>query len=247
MPSPDVSVCVPAYKAHAEPNVATVAETLEAALGGLSGELIVALNGVEAGAVGVPADVRVVDLGVNRGVSPGWNAAAAVAAGRVLAFCNDDVALGRDSLRLLHDTLVERPEAGVVGPDGTLWDLTVPKHLEWLDLSARRPGEIERCDVVAGFLFAMRRETWEALGGFDEAYAPCSMEDVDLCTDVRERLGLECYAVAGVETEHEYGISVTRPWKRISHNGRREFLRTIHVRNVRHFKAKWGKLVGDAS
>jgi O-antigen biosynthesis protein len=240
----DVSVCVPSYKAHPEPNVATVAATLQRALDGLSGEVVVALNGVSAEEIGVPEGVRVVDLGVNRGVSPGWNAAATAARGRVLAFCNDDVALGARSLRLLHDVLMERPDAGVVGPDGTLWDLTVPKHLEWLELSDRVPGEIERCDVVAGFLFALRRTTWEQLGGFDEAYAPCSMEDVDLCTDVRKRLGMECYAVAGVETDHDYGISVAKPWLRISHNGRREFLRTIHVRNLRHFKQKWRGRLG---
>ena len=235
----DVSVCVPVYQAHSEPNVGTVGATMERALDGLSGELLVALNGVSAAAAGVPTQAEVIDLGVNRGVSPGWNAAAAAAGGTVLVFCNDDVSLGARSLRLLHDVLIEHEEAGVVGPDGTLWDLSVPKHLQWLDMSGRSAGEFEPCDVVAGFLFAMRREVWEALGGFDEAYAPCSMEDVDVCTDVRKRLGLTCYAVAGVETEHEYGISVTKPWKRISHNGRTEFLRSVHVRNVRHFKSKW--------
>jgi GT2 family glycosyltransferase len=243
----DVSVCVPVYKAHDEPNLATVGETMERGLDGLRGELLVALNGVSATQARVPTGATAIDLGVNRGVSPGWNAAAAAASGTVLVFANDDLALGPRSLRLLHDVLVGHPEAGVVGPDGTLWDLTVPKHLEWLDLTGRAAGDIERCDVVAGFLFAMRRETWERLGGFDEAYAPCSMEDVDLCTDVRLRLGLENFAVAGVETEHEYGISVTRPWKRISHNGRTEFLRTVHVRNVRHFKSKWKGFANDES
>ena len=128
----------------------------------------------------------------------------------MLVFCNDDVVLGPGSLRLLHDVLVEHEEAGVVGPDGTLWDLTVPKHLERLDLSGRPAGALEACEVVSGYLFAMRASVWEALGGFDEAYAPCSWEEVDLCTDARLRLGLECYAVAGVEVEHEYGISVSR-------------------------------------
>jgi GT2 family glycosyltransferase len=244
MTSVDMSVCVPVYKAHPEPNAVTVGQTMERAADGLRAELVIALNGLPASDAGLPPEAQVIDLGVNRGVSPGWNAAAAASHGRVLVFCNDDIALGARSLRLLHDVLTSRPEAGVVGPDGTLWDLSVPKHLRWLDMTGRQAGEVERCDVVAGFLFALRRETWEALGGFDEAYAPCSMEDVDLCTDVRMRLGLECYAVAGVETEHEYGISVARPWKRISHNGRREFLRTIHVRNVRHFKRKWRDALG---
>jgi GT2 family glycosyltransferase len=239
----DVSVCVPVYRAHGEPNLATLAGTMERALDGLRGELVVALNGISETDAGVPAWGRSVDLGVNRGVSPGWNAAAAAAHGAVLVFSNDDVLLGHRALRLMHDVLSTHREAGVVGPDGTRWDLSVPKHLEWLDLSNRQPGELEACDVVSGFLFAVRREVLQAVGGFDEAYAPCSMEEVDFCTDVRKRLGLECYAVAGIETEHEYGISVSRPWTRVRHSGRTEFLRSIHVRNVRHFRSKWQGVV----
>jgi GT2 family glycosyltransferase len=239
----DVSVCVPAYRAHSQPNVATLADTMPRALDGLSGELVVALNGISATEADAPAWARTIDLGVNRGVSPGWNAAAGAARGAVLVFANDDVLLGPHALRLMHDVLVEHPEAGVVGPHGTRWDLSVPKHLEWLDLSAREPGEFEECEVVSGFLFAVRREVLEAVGGFDEAYAPCSMEEVDFCTDVRKRAGLKCYAVAGVETEHEYGISVSRPWTRVRHNGKAEFLRSIHVRNVRHFRSKWRGMV----
>ena len=239
----DVSVCVPVYRTHAAPDLSTLADTMERALDGLRGELVVALNGVSAADALVPAWGRSVDLGVNRGVSPGWNAAAAAARAPVLIFCNDDVLLGDRALRLMHDALVEHDDAGVVGPDGTRWDLSVPKHLEWLDLTGRAPGEVESCDVVSGFLFGMRGEVLGQLGGFDEAYAPCSMEEVDLCTDVRKRLGLQCYAVAGVETEHEYGVSVSRPWTRIHHNGRSEFLRSIHVRNVRHFREKWQGVV----
>jgi O-antigen biosynthesis protein len=235
----DVSVCVPVYKAHDEPNLATTGSSLEQALDGLRGELVVALNGVSASEAGAPGWARTVDLGVNRGVSPGWNAAADAASGTVLVFANDDVVLGAGSLRLLYETLIAHEEAGVVGPAGSMWDLQTPKHLEHLDLAGMAAGELRECDVVSGFLFAMRREVWEGLGGFDEAYAPCSMEDVDLCTDVRKRLGLKCYALAGVQVEHEYGISVTSPWRRIRHNGRAELLRSIHVRNLRHFREKW--------
>jgi GT2 family glycosyltransferase len=235
----DVSVCTPVYRGHGEPNLQTLAGTIERGLDGLRGELVVALNGIAADDAGVPHGATAVDLGINRGVSPGWNAAAARATGSVLVFANDDVLLGERSLRLMHDVLMTHEEAGVVGPDGTLWDLQAPKHLERLDLTGLPAGEVLRCDVVSGYLFAVRRAVWEELGGFDEAYAPCSYEEVDFCTDVRKRLGLECYAIAGIETEHEYGISVASPWKRIRHNGRAELLRSIHIRNERHFREKW--------
>jgi GT2 family glycosyltransferase len=235
----EVSVCVPVYRVHGEPNLATLDATIAPALDGLSGELVVALNGISAADALVPTAATAVDLGENRGVSPGWNAAAAAARGRVLVFANDDVLLGPRALALMHEALTNRPEAGVVGPDGTLWDLSAPKHLERLDLSGLEPGELRACDVVSGYLFAVRREVWEALGGFDEAYAPCSYEEVDFCTDARKRLHLTCYAIAGIEVEHEYGISVSNPWKRIRHNGRSELLRSIHVRNERYFRRKW--------
>jgi GT2 family glycosyltransferase len=235
----DVSVCVPVYKAHAEPNLNTLAASIERALGGLRGELVVALNGISAADAGVPADARVVDLEINRGVSPGWNAAAGLAQGDVLVFANDDVLLGSDALRLMHAVLTAREDAGVVGPDGTLWDLVAPKHLRWVEPDGLRAGEVVLCDVVSGFLFALRREVLASLGGFDEAYAPCSYEEVDLCTAVRKQLGLNCYVVAGVQAEHDYGISVSNPWRRIRHNGRKELLRSVHIRNERYFRKKW--------
>jgi len=239
----DVSVCVPVYRAHPRPNLASLADTMESALDGLRGELVVALNGVTIEESRAPEWAQTVDLGVNRGVSPGWNAAAEVASGNVLVFANDDVLLGARSLRVMHDVLLAREEAGIVGVVGTRWDLRAPKHLEYLDLSGTATGSVHACDVVAGFLFAMRRNVWQALGGFDEAYAPCSLEDVDACTAVRKQLGLECYAITGVEYEHEFGISVTSPWKRIRHNGRSELLRSVHMRNLRHFRRKWRELV----
>ena len=71
-----ISVCVAVYRAHQAPNIAAVGTALEDALGGSPGELVVALNGVDAHSAGVPANAVTVDMGVNRGVAPAWNAAA---------------------------------------------------------------------------------------------------------------------------------------------------------------------------
>jgi GT2 family glycosyltransferase len=239
---PDVSVCVPVYRRHDPPNLASLAEGLERALGGVSGELVVALNGIDASDAEVPLGARSVDLGVNRGVSPGWNAAARAASGSVLCFANDDVVLGPRALALLAGVLRERPEAGVVGPVGTRWDIRGSRHLDWLDLSGLAAGEIKPCEVVSGFLFACRRETYEAVGGFDERYAPLSWEEVDFCTAVRAQ-GLRCYAVAGVEHEHEWGVSSPqRPWRRVRWDGRSQSIWWIHRRNRRRFARKWASL-----
>jgi GT2 family glycosyltransferase len=237
-----ISVCVPVYKAHEPPNLATLADGLDRALAGaddLRGEVVVALNGVTAQQALAPPGAVVVDLGINRGVAPGWNAAAQAAHGELLVFTNDDVVFGEGALTVLAGALREHPDAGVVGPVGTTWDLAAPRHLRYTDLAGREPGDVEACDVVSGFLMAMRRDVFELAGGFDEAYAPCSYEEVDICTTVSLRLGLRCYAVAGVEAEHDAGISVARPWTRVSYDGRTEFLPVIHRRNRRHFRQKW--------
>jgi GT2 family glycosyltransferase len=98
---------------------------------------------------------------------------------------------------------------------------------------------MSECEVVSGFLFACRRETWEAVGGFDERYAPASWEEVDFCTAVRAT-GSRCYALAGVSCGHEWGVSRRQmPWARARWDGRSETWRSIHRRNRRHFLAKW--------
>jgi GT2 family glycosyltransferase len=235
----DLSVCVPVYKAHAAPNVASLAAALPAACVSLQGELVVALNGIDVADAGVPAGVRTVELETNRGVAPGWNAAAGAATGEVLVFANDDVQPGPGSLALLAEVLRARPEAGVVGPAGTHWDTERWEHREFIDLSGRPAGDVEECDVISGFLFAVRREVYAAVGGFDEAYAPASWEEVDFDQSVRSQ-GLKCYAVAGVEAAHEWGISARqKPWARVRWGGRSELLWSIHRRNRRHFLSKW--------
>ena len=169
------------------------------------GELIVALNGIDVRVAGVPPGARTVDLGVNRGVAPGWNSAARAAQGELLVFCNDDVELGEGSLAEAADVLGSHPDAGVVGSVGSRWDLTRGEHRDWVRMDGRPTGEVSECEVVSGFLFACRRDTWDAVGGFDERYAPASWEEVDFCTAVRAT-GRRCYAVAGVQCNHEWGV-----------------------------------------
>ncbi|MCW3028373.1 MAG: glycosyltransferase family 2 protein [Solirubrobacterales bacterium] len=233
-----ISLCTAVYRAHDAPDVAGLAAALPRALNGRDGELVVALNGVEASVVGVPDGVATADMGANRGVAPAWNAAARAAGGDLLVFCNDDVELGAGSLERLAEALLSRPDAGVVGPVGSSWDIASGKHVSWVT-PGEMPGEMAPCEVVSGFLFACRRRTWEGVGGFDEFYAPASWEEVDFCTAVRAAGDL-CYAVAGVDCRHEWGVSRRQPpWARAHWDGQSETWRSIHRRNRRHFLEKW--------
>ncbi len=235
--TPEVSICAAVYRAHAAPNVASLHAAMGAALGSLRGELVVALNGIDADRAEVPSGLRKVSLDRNMGVAPGWNAAAHVAAGDVLVFANDDVIPGPGSIERLVAVLRERPDAGVAGPVGSVWNRHEWRHERFIVPLA---GAVEECDVVSGFLFATRRETWEATGGFDEAYAPASWEEVDYNVAVQQA-GLRSVAVGGLDVRHEWGISGRNPpWRTVRWGGRRELLWSIHRRNRRHFLAKWG-------
>jgi GT2 family glycosyltransferase len=236
-----ISVCAAVHRLHVRPNIASIGASLAAALAGDEGELVVALNGVDAAAAGVPDTATAVDLEVNRGCAPGWNAAAQAARGDVLVFCNDDLELGAASVQRLAAALAEHPGAGVVGPLGSRWDLQAPRHVDWVDPAGLEAGRVLPCEVVSGFMFACHRATWEQVGGFDDFYAPASWEEVDFCTAVRAAGG-ECYAVAGVGYEHEWGVSRRQPpWARAHWDGRSETWRSIHRRNRRHFEEKWSE------
>jgi GT2 family glycosyltransferase len=242
---PEIAICVPVYKEHGAPNLATLAGDLPAALGGLSAEVVVVLNGIAPDRVTLPPSATVVRFGQNQGVPIAWNAAARAARAPVLCVVNDDVRLGPHSLRMLHDALTETPGAGVVGPVGTNWDIPAAVHRAYVDLGGLEPGTAVDCDVLSGFLFLTTREAHARVDGFDEAFTPCGFEEIDYCTAVRERLGLRCLAVAGVPIDHEFGISSRRPWRRVRYQGRSEALGRIAERNRRHFLSKWGAPASD--
>jgi O-antigen biosynthesis protein len=235
---PDISVCVPVWRRQSPPNLATLQSSLPHALDGLQCELIVVLNGINASPRPRPPASAVFQFRTNRGVPVAWNTAAAAASADVLCFINDDVVLGESALRRLREAAT-REDAGVVGPVGTHWNIESATHLAYVSTAGLSAGELEPCEVVSGFLFATRRDVFRSVGGFDEAYSPCGFEEVDYCTAVRLRLGLKCYAVAGVLHHHEFGVSASRRWRRIRFDGRWESIGQIGRRNRAYFLEKW--------
>ncbi|TMK39817.1 MAG: glycosyltransferase family 2 protein [Actinobacteria bacterium] len=226
-----ISVCVPVHELRGAERLVRLQDALSAGLAGTDGELVVALNGVPESVA--PQGVRAVRLPENLGVGPGWNAAADVARGEILVFGNDDVIPGPRSLALLAGVLESVEQAGIVGVDS--WD--AKQDAPRAD-SSETPRE---CRAVRGPLLAVRKDTFEGVGGFDEDYAPCCWEEVDLSLAIRKKLGLRSY-VLHVDFHHQPRISARRalPWVRVAYAGRSESLRSIRRRNRQRLAEKWG-------
>jgi N-acetylglucosaminyl-diphospho-decaprenol L-rhamnosyltransferase len=172
------------------------------------------------------AAVSVVHTGINLGYGRGVNRGAAVAHGDYLVVSNPDVVVHEGAVDALVAHLESHPEVGVVAPrierpDGSLYPsqrvfpnvvlaglhaLLAPF---WPDNPATRRYRASRpdgtVDWVSGAFFVMRREVFEAIGGFDERFFMFA-EDMDLCWRVRER-GLSVAALNGAVVTHVEGLS----------------------------------------
>ena len=132
------------------------------------------------------------------------NRAVRESSGELLAFLNNDI-------EVLHEDWLEemvghalRPEVGAVGakllyPDGFVQHAGViidghgnADHIYRL-FPCAHPGEAGRALVTQQYVavtaacLVMRRETFCAVGGYDEINLPVAFNDVDLCLKVRER------------------------------------------------------------
>jgi len=183
------------------------------------------------------AGAVVMKLRANLGFGGAVNYAAQKARGEYLVLLNDDCVIEPGWLEALVEAAGRRPNAGLIGgtflhPDGTLQEAG---SILWSDGSSSAVGDgrdatfmrfERRVDYCSGGSLLIRKDVWEALGGFDDQYYPAYYEDVDLSLRAAEQ---------GVEVWYQ-PLSVLRHVRSASAGLLRQFL---DDQNRDKFRSRW--------
>lgn len=185
-------------------------------------EVVLVDNGCTTDAVErLPADprVRVVVPGTNLGFTGGVNRAAELATGDVLVLVNSDAVVAPDAIAILASRVAD-PAVGLAGALVVLADdpTTVnsagnPLHvlgLSWAGAMGRpvtEVADVRRVASVSGAGLAVRRDVWEALGGFPTPYF-AYLEDLELAWRCWQR-GLRVELVPEAVVRHHYEFART--------------------------------------
>jgi GT2 family glycosyltransferase/ubiquinone/menaquinone biosynthesis C-methylase UbiE len=152
----------------------------------------------------------------NLGYLRSCNVGAAHARGQFLFLLNNDTEVLPASIDTLIEVMETRQDVGMVGskllfPDGRLQEAG---GIIWADASGWNYGRgedpslpafnyLRETDFCSGAALMIRRELFESLGGFDEAFAPAYYEDTDLAFRVRDRGFKVMYEPRSVVLHHE--------------------------------------------
>ena len=214
---PDVSLIVPVHS-RADLTVACL-RSFRRANARVSYEVIVIDDFADQDTKSMLDRVRGIELLVNEeniGYLRSVNRAAAVARGRWLVLCNNDIEGTDGWLRALLDCAESADDIGVVTPkyvypDGSLCEAG---GIIWRDGTGANYGRGEdpslfqyeyRREVDYGSAAALmvKAELWHEIGGYDERYLPMYYEDADLCFEARERGMRVLYEPRALVVHHE--------------------------------------------
>ncbi|HVF19945.1 MAG TPA: glycosyltransferase, partial [Mycobacteriales bacterium] len=189
---------------------------------------------------------RVVVSDVNLGFGGGNTFAATLARGELLLLLNDDVVVEPGWLDALVAAADEHPEAAAVGsrivfPDGALQEAG---SILWADGSTMPIGRglpedtdaflyRRHVDYVSACSLLVRKDAFDAAGGFDRRYYPAYYEDVDFCLTLRELGHRVLYEPASRVRHHESQSSENR------------FKKFLFKRNGAAMREKWAHLLPE--
>jgi GT2 family glycosyltransferase len=192
--------------------------------------------------------VRLLEPGENLGFAGGCDYAAERSAGDILVFVNSDAVVLPGAVTVLVRALADSHIA-LVGATARLADqpellntIGNPVHFlmfSWVgDLGKPAlPTHAEPREVasVSGVTFAVRREVWEQLGGFDENYFAYG-EDVDLSLRAWQA-GLRVVVEPAAEVWHHYEYARTPAKQYLLERNRLINLLTLPERRTRRLVA----------
>jgi GT2 family glycosyltransferase/SAM-dependent methyltransferase len=184
--------------------------------------------------------VRLVRTERNIGFIGACNLGANHARGSYLLFLNNDTEIQPGALDALVDAADSDDQIGLVGamlvyPDGRLQE---SGGIIWADGSGWNYGrdrnphapefQVRRdVDYCSGAAILVRREHFEAVGGFDQRYAPAYYEDTDLAFAIRASGHRTIVEPRAVVVHHEgvsNGTDVTGGVKRFQEINRAQFM-----------------------
>jgi len=187
-------------------------------------------------------NANVVRFEDNRGFAAGVNAGVAAAAGELVLMLHNDVVLTEGCVSRMVDTL-RRENAAAAGPQAA--NARPPQRVpsspvhHLLDLEAwagtmahSNPGRALVTDSLGGFCLLVRRDVFDAVGGFDGRFSRLLYGDVDFCRRLAER---DVRMVVALDTvvEHRGGLG----WFERFRSGVR--LDELFRRSLLEFSARW--------
>jgi GT2 family glycosyltransferase len=178
---------------------------------------------------------------VNRGFGGGCNMGVEHTKADYIVLLNDDAEVEQSWLESLVRTADEHPDAGAVGAmvlntDGSLQEAG---GLVWNEGTAAVVGgsilpadpsvldQVRRVDYCSGVSLLVRRSSWDAVGGFTDAYYPAYYEDVDLCFKIAAS-GQDVLYQPAARLRHARGNSTSRRYQTF-----------VGARNRRIFSERW--------
>ncbi len=169
----------------------------------------------------------------NLGYGGGCNLGAKYAKGDILIFSNADIIIKRDTFEKIREYFKKDKSVGIIGPaleypDGSYQPScrryprfkyllfgrksffsfifkNNPITREFLYLNLEKEKEPVEVEGVVGAFFAIRRDAFEKIGGFDERFFLFA-EDIDLCLRVREK-GYKIFHIPSIRIIHFHGGS----------------------------------------
>jgi len=160
----------------------------------------------------------------NEGYLRSMNRGAALARGKWIVLCNNDIEVQLGSLEAMLACAESDESVGVVAPkfvspDGSLCEAGAIIWNDGTGANFGRGDEPERfqyeyrreIDYGSAAALMVRDELWREVGGFDERYLPMYYEDADLCFEAHERGWRVLYEPRAVVMHVEGGTAGTDP------------------------------------